>query len=220
MWKLFGLLLLPAALLILPVSHACAQVAIIDNLSNPDEGNLSVASIVHWANGFTTDGEDHFLENVQISLDLPGNTATDLKLELWSGDTNLPDTMLNSLNTTVNPASSGVFTYTPDTLTLLASNTTYWVVLSVESGDGQYEWNVTRSPAQSGVGAIGGLATFFGGSWSASPASDRGILAVNAMPIPEPASIQLVGLAALAFILFLKMKAVPGARQPFISRKG
>jgi hypothetical protein len=121
-----------------------------------------------------------------------------------------PGSSLRTLNGSLNPVTSGIYTYTPAANLTLSAQTAYFIVLTAETAvaDGAYEWSLTRTSSYnpSGgwqaplvVGAVDNFQSSDGSSWTPSL---LGLpqFAITATVVPEPRVLSLFGLLGLGFL--------------------
>jgi hypothetical protein len=111
---------------------------------------------------------------------------------------------LGSFGGSTNPATSGIYTYTPiDNITLSPTNV-YFIILTAGTSiaDGAYNWSIgTSHPASDDVywGAASAIAKFNNGYGPPTLYSNDGQYAINATAVPEPNALGLFSICILIF---------------------
>ena len=116
-----------------------------------------------------------------------------------------PGSNLGTLDGSLNPATAGIYTYTPASSLTLSPGTVYFVVLTAGTAvsDGGYKWSLAGTSFYNPNGGWFSLASVWtssnGSSW---PRPTFGYLqyAINATPIPEPGVFGLLALLSLGFL--------------------
>lgn len=190
---------------LLCASQVSAQTVIVDNTAEPVHVTSPVAvNFSSWeANKFTTDANTYSLQSITLNLDDALDTSGAFVVELHSDNSGTPGSFIAALSGSVNPATAGLYTYTPSSTVTLNPNTPYWVVAMVSSGNGDYGWHFTSSTSQApgAVGTVGGFSESLdqGASWSAEDTSFPSEFKVVGV-VPEPSTYAAVfGLVALGF---------------------
>jgi hypothetical protein len=178
--------------------------------------DVDLVSEDHWlAAPFQTgaDVSGYRLNSITLSFRSGGSTIANggFALAVWSNNTGVPGSAITggTLSGSVNPSTTGLFSYTTSTATL-APSTTYWVVASIPSGPGSiYQWAFAGSLAQD-VNAPGwsidGLYAYRTAAvWNALDSQESPfIMSIDATPVPEPseyASVAGVGVLLAAGFL-------------------
>ena len=187
-------------------SLACAHAqTVIDSTTQSVTGAAAI-NFSDWnGNKFVNDATSRNLQSITLSMDVAADTSGSFRVELYSNSGSLPGSSLGILTGNGNPATAGLYTYTPSSTITLNPNTTYWVVAKVTSGLGDYSWNYTSTTTHGGTGTLGGFSESFdqGGSWSAENVSFPSMFSVTATAVPEPSSYAaMLGVAALGFGIF------------------
>jgi hypothetical protein len=135
----------------------------------------------------------------------------------FTGD--FPGSSLGTLDGSLNPASSGVYTYTDDSNIILAPNVFYFIVLTAGTlvANGAYQWSLAGANSYNptgGWGVIGGNSTAFYSSVNGSSWNPIGFsfpqFAINATTVPEPSSEILLGLGGVFFgLVRWQAKSIP-----------
>ena len=188
----------------------------LSNLGQTPDGSLAVGSDSWLGEGFRTgtNVDGYVLDSVQFSMmDASGNPSGFTAM-IYSAIVNfaiLPGSSLGTLNGSVDPATSGVYTYTPASSMALSPHTTYFIVLTAGTAiaNGAYEWGLAGTYSYNptdgwAVGNHQGTIGVFdssldGSSWNLG---NQGNLqfAINATAIPEPSPSWLVLLGSGVFI--------------------
>jgi hypothetical protein len=136
--------LLAAIFILISSTHAAL---VFGNLGSAGTGALGtssfqITSTQYLAQGFKTAGPGGLLSLDSIVLGLNVNTgSTDTRVQIFADSSGLPSgsplaTIIGSVNSTV-PA---LYTFTPASPLLLASDSTYWIVVSDPDAGQQYNW--------------------------------------------------------------------------------
>jgi hypothetical protein len=123
-----------------------------------------------------------------------------------------PGSSLGTLNGSLNPVTSGIYTYTPASNLTLSPRTPYFIVLTAGTAvaNGAYEWSYaginSYNPtdgwgAQAGVWASTNGSSPWGGSGSTFPQ-----FAVSSTAVPEPSILGLLVLGGF-FLVWHRWKA-------------
>lgn len=139
------------ALLLGVAGEARAQVSNEAEISIGSTGEQwAVGSYLAMADSFTTGSSATNLSSV--SLVIFGSSGTGFSLSLYSDAAGAPGTSVESLSGNASPT-SGTYSYTSGGSTVLAANTTYWVVAAGPTSGPDYYFNfdTTSSTAQTGA---------------------------------------------------------------------
>lgn len=197
------LVIVPAiGLLLLPMAQAQGSIY-VSNLGQTPTGSMGVGSDSWIAQLFFTgtNSSGYVLNSVQLLMNASSGSPSGFNISIYSS--------LNPTNNLGNlsgpdPSAGGVFTYMASGLTL-SSSTDYYVVVTAETtvAQGAYDWSAANNIT------VGNNGWFIGGIYDISTdglnwdySRKRGFqLAIDATPIPEPATYALavLGLAALSF---------------------
>jgi hypothetical protein len=179
----------------------------LSNLGQASDGNLAVGSDSWIAGGISTgnNADGYSLDSVQLTMtDASGNPSGFTAMIYGAADIHggiFPASSLRTLGGSLNPATGGIFTYTPVSSLTLAPNTDYFIVLTAGTA-GAYEWSFTHSsvfnPGDAWVLSIS-LGSSDGSNWNFM-SGDFAQFALNATAVPEPSSSWLLLLCSGIFI--------------------
>jgi hypothetical protein len=165
------------------------------------DGNTWIAA------GFGTGASSY--ELTTATLILAQDSAGTPQLDLYSSTDGQPGTLLGALAGPDSFSSTPSLTQFTAANLLLASNSSYWLVL--KAGSGSYEWAYTEDNTGSGAGFQGvwGESDDAGATWFSSDIEPM-ILGVNADPtgaaVPESQSSALVLAGGMLLTLSLLLK--------------
>ncbi len=147
-WKrIIGISVVVMLLLPFSVSHGAV---IFNNLDQTGLGQGTISNSYYKAQKFTTDSNNYTLNWAKIRL--RSNTSGALFAKIYNDNSNLPNTEVGSLTVPSIGSTYANYTCNPSGSITLSPNGTYWVVVGVSSGAGDYDWNYTDSNSGSGVG--------------------------------------------------------------------
>jgi len=179
------------------------------NLGETGNGSQNFSGNVQLASSFTTDNLNYTLNSLTLSLDSPLANNVTVTLSLFADASGAPTGSALETFTPLTFSSGGDKTFNSTGLGL-TPDTTYWLTAS---GSGSVPvWFATASTAQTGSWSIGdnGLQSTDGGTtWSSS--ANIGQFSVDASPVPEPAPLALVSLAAACYVVWRRRKAAKPA---------
>jgi hypothetical protein len=165
-------------------------------------GSPSVGSdywlAAYFKTGVDTDGYE--LNSIQLGLADASGNPNGFTVMLYSATDNfavLPGSSLGTLNGSLNPVSSGIYTYTPASSLALSPSTDYFIVLTAGTtvANGAYEWSESAYPPSINDWFVGnGVLHSSDGisSWNVTPYLGIAQFAINATAIPEPSPSWLV----------------------------
>ncbi len=180
---------------------------VVSNLGESPSSNPFVDSIVWAATSFTTDSQAYTLNSLTLRLTdvmFGGGTVTP---RIFANGSGAPSGVALEVfsSQTVNGFVNLTFASTGLTLD---PNTTYWIALQ-GGGFDDSTWGSTSSTAQTGSWTIGDTvlrSTDSGSSWPTTYGFS-GQFSVDATPVPEPSSVLLLGIGAMAGLTFLRRSA-------------
>src|ERR1035441_2988915 len=189
----------------------------LSNLDQSSVGSLVVGSDSWLAAAFMTGANagGYVLDSVQLALaDASGNptgfTAMIYAPSYPPGGV-LPGSILGTLTGSLNPVTSGIYTYTPAANLTLSQSTPYFIVLTAGTAiaNGAYDWSLAGANSHNSSG--GWLAPGFvwtssnGSSWPPLPPGYPQF-AINATGVPEPGLLSLLALGGI-FLVWHRRKA-------------
>ena len=185
----------------------------LSNLGEPSTGSRAVGSNSWLAVPFVTGINDggYILNSIQLGVaDASGNPGGfTVMLYATKPLSASPGNSLGALSGSTDPATSGVYTYSPAGNLTLSEFTEYLIVLTAGTAvaNGAYQWSFTSTSSynQAGrwsIGTFAGpgpfLSSINGSSWSPIPTTYLQ-LAINATAVPEPGGLGLFVLGGLLF---------------------
>jgi hypothetical protein len=211
--------MLAFAVVVLSTQMAQAQGTLyFSNLGQPSAGSAPVGSDSWVAADIQTgtNAGGYLLNSVQLALaDAMGNPSAFTVMLYASGPPTgyYPGGRLGTLNGSLDPVASGIYTYSPTPNLSLSPHTVYWVVLTAGTpvADGAYEWSFTSIPIGGSGGWIGTgtvLSSSDGLSWGTRISGARAQFAMYAtdLPVPEPSMLGLLALGG-GFLVWRWRKA-------------
>jgi hypothetical protein len=207
------------------IAPAQGTITYLSNLGQPSTGSLAVGSNSWLAAGFVTGSNTgaYLLDSIQLALpDASGNPSNFTAMIYTGGGFTgiFPVSSLGTLDGSLSPVSSGVYTYTDDSNITLSPNGYYFIVLTggTAVANGAYEWSLTDTYSYNPSGGWGVLsnegqvAAYYkssqGTSWIGQFADIQ--FAINATAIPEPSSEILLGLGGVFLgLVRWKAKSIP-----------
>jgi len=198
--------LLLAALIAAALPAAATTTTVFDNLGAV-EGSDPLLSFGPLADSFQTGDGDKFLLS-QVTALLKSGSADlvgDVRVSLLADNAGSPGSWLATVGTlssaAVSTTSFGAYSFKPTADLQLAGRTTYWLQIDALTPNA-VEW--AWSSDLSGIGVAGGANAnaLLGVSSNFAAAPYQMSVSVQAMPVPEPASLALmlggIGLVAVA----------------------
>jgi hypothetical protein len=157
--------------------------------------------------GNNTDG--YVLNSVQLGVANASGNPSGFTVMLYASKplSALPGNSLGTLSGSADPATGGVYTYSPAGNLTLSEFTEYLIVLTAGTAvaNGAYQWSFTSTSSYNQVGrwSIGTFAgpgpfstSVDGSSWSPIPTTYLQF-AINATAVPEPGGLSLFVLGGL-----------------------
>jgi hypothetical protein len=199
------------ALLAPQIAPAQGAITYLSNLSEPSTGSLAVGSNSWLAEPFFTGNNPsgYSLDSVKLAMtDASGNASGFITMiyALPSHPVPAPyrGSSVGTLDGSLNPATSGIYTYTNESSLTLLPGTQYFVVLAAGTSiaNGAYEWSITNTNTYNSSGSW----SIEDYTWTSSDGSSWNSIgfsfpqfAINATAIPEPSSEILLGLGGVFF---------------------
>ena len=192
----------------------------LSNLGQTSTGSIAVGSDSWRAESFITgtNAGGYTLDSIQLGMIDASGSPSGFTLMVYSSILTteyFPDSNLETLNGSLNPATAGVYTFTPTTILNLLPQTTYFIVLTSGTlvADGAFGWSLATGNygASGGWHAPAGFAgadtykSIDGSSWTRTLVNPQ--FAISATAVPEPASLGLFALGGWA-IFRLRRKRV------------
>jgi len=210
--KLVTILTLALSVLSAPTARAQGTTTYLSNLGQASTGSLAVGTNSWVAIAFYTgtNARHYVINSIQLAMadatGSPSNIKVMLALPAAGADFLVPGPMfLDTLSGSLDPTSSGIYTYTPTTTISLLGGYPYCIVLTADTlvANGAYEWSYANTDTYQ---ASGGWS--FGGMWTSStsvgyqraPSGTFPLFAVSATAVPEPSSVVLLALGGLCFL--------------------
>ena len=197
------------ALLAPQIVQAQGTMTYLSNLDQASAGSLAVGSNSWSAMLFNsgTNLNGYTLDSIQLGMaDASGNPSgfTAMLYSARIGFGPLPGSNLCTLDGSLNPVIGGIYTFTSISNVMLSPSTVYFIVLTAGTAvaNGAYDWSYASANSYN---PSGGWFTL-GDVWTSSDSShwyttgDSARFAINAIPVPEPGVLSLVGLVGLAFL--------------------
>ncbi len=205
-----GGIVLAIGLMTSQITQAQGTMTYISNLGQPSAGGNSVGSDSWYAVEFRTGPNvgGYVLNTVQLTMTDASGSPSGFTVMLYSafvGAGTSPGSSLGTLSGSLNPVTSGIYTYTPTSSLTLLPGTFYFIVLTAGTAvaNGAYGWSYVGTYSYSQSGGWGTDASVLhcsdGSSWSPILSVDAQY-AITATPVPEPGVFGLFVLGGLCFL--------------------
>jgi hypothetical protein len=183
----------------------------LSNLGQPPTSSLAIGNNSWQAVGFFTGNNPngYLLDSVQLAmLDATGN-PTNFAVMIYAQSGNLSgpspgSSNLGTLDGSLNPSTTGIYTYTPDSILTLSASSFYYIVVTAGTAvaDNAYEWSRAGtysydSSENWGAGTVWNSTD--GSHWSGNIFLNPQF-AISATPIPEPGVLSLLGLGCAVLL--------------------
>lgn len=191
------------------ITQAQGTTTYLSNLDQPSSGSLPVGSNSWLAIEILIGGSraGYSLDSIQLAMTDASGNPNGFTVMLCSNAPIAfgPGPVLGTLNGSLSPVSSGIYTYTP------ASNLTlkpgpYFIVVTAGTAiaDGAYGWSLAGAPPYDPVTGwveVGGIFTSSNGSSWPLPTDGYFQFAISATPaVPEPSLLGLLALGGLFLV--------------------
>jgi hypothetical protein len=189
----------------------------LSSLSPTATSSLPVGSDYWLAAGFFTgtNADGYVLDSVQLALADGSGSPSGFTAMIYAQNhiipgAVLPGSSLGTLNGSLNPVTSGIYTYTPASSLALSPSTPYFIVLTAGTtvANGAYWWNQSAFPPGS-TGVWGadnavlhssdGISDWFSDPYP-YPYSGLAQFSITATAVPEPRVLSLFALGGLCFL--------------------
>ena len=206
-----GIMALALGLMTPQITPAQGTITYVSNLGQPSSGSSPVGSDSWFAADFYTgtNAGGYLLDSVQLAMsDASGNPSgfTAMLYSAVGGVAVFPGSSLGTLNGSLNPVTSGIYTYAPASSFTLSPNTGYYFVLTagIAVANGAYQWSVTSTPSPGYNEYHWGGEIFFahsgnGLNWNYYSGT-YGQFAITATPVPEPGVLSIFILGGVFFL--------------------
>jgi hypothetical protein len=202
------------------MSRAQGTVTYLSNLGQASTGSVAVASDSWVAAAFRTGTNvpGYSLDSIQLAMTAASGTPSGFTVMVYSNVPPVgvgPGGSLATLNGSLDPVASGIYTYTPAGTLTLWPFTAYYIVLTAGTAiaNGENEWSLAATNAynpNAGWEAGGTWTSSDGSSWHSSTLRYLQF-AINGTPVPEPSTLGLLALGGLVLVRHRrKAKAVQG----------
>jgi len=181
----------------------------LSNLGQPSAGSQPVGSN-SWLAATILTGHNragYSLDSIQLAMtDASGNPSGFTVMLCSNAPIALgPGPVLGTLNGSLSPVSSGIYTYTPASNLTLTPNSQYFVVITAGTAvaDGAYAWSLAGAPPYDPVTGwveVGGIFTSSNGSSWPLPTDGYFQFAINATAVPEPSTLRLLALGGFFLV--------------------
>jgi len=197
------------ALLAPQITQGQGTMTYLSNLGQASAGSLAVGSDSWLATRFFTgtNAGGYVLDSIQLGMADASGNPSGFTVMLYSSliIAIRPGSSLGTLNGSLNPVTSGIYTYTPDSSLTLPAYTYYYIVLTAGTtvANGAYEWSyagVNSYNRSGGWFSLGPVVTSSNGSSWNSISGAYPQFAINATPVPEPSPSFLLLLGSGIFI--------------------
>jgi hypothetical protein len=197
---------LAVALSVPQIIQAQGTMTYFSNLGQPSVGSQPVGSDSWLAIEVLTGGNraGYSLDSIQLAMTDASGSPSGFTVMLCSNASS-PGPVLDTLNGSLSPVSSGIYTYTPASNLTLKGNSAYYIVITAGTAvaDGAYEWSLAGANSYDSVGGWhepGGIFTSSNGSsWSLDTGSYPQF-AINATAVPEPSTLALLALGGFFLV--------------------
>jgi hypothetical protein len=193
----------------------------LSNLDQSSVGSVAVGSD-SWLAGIFNTGTNYsggyVLNSIQLAMANASGNPSGFQVMLYAstGGSQLPRTLLATLDGSLNPVTSGIYTYTPDTTLTLLPNGAYDIVLTAGTAvaNGAYEWSYADINSYNPSGGWHALPDGLAGVWTSSNGSPPWTpnesafpqFAINGTAVPEPGVLSLFALCGF-FLVWRRRKA-------------
>lgn len=182
----------------------------LSNIGQPSTGSLAVGSNSWLAAGFFTGNNvgGYVLNSIQLGMTDASGNPSGFTTMVYAQSGNpfgpSPGSSLGTLDGSLNPVISGIFTYTPATDITLLPSAFYYIVLNAGTAiaNGANEWSIAGTYSYNPIGGWGAGTVWNsanGSNWSGNIFLNAQF-SINATAIPEPSTLGLLGLSSLFFI--------------------
>jgi len=203
--------------IILAIGFCVAQIThgqettYLSNLGQASTGSESVGDDSWLAAVFVTGSNiaGYSINSIQLAMTDASGNPSDFSIMIYANSNPgglSPGLSLGILNGSLNPATSGIYTYTPASNLMLLPQEPYFIVLTAGTSvaNGAYEWSRVGGNSYN---SNGGWSSKAGGIWSSinglswpRPTSGYFQFAINATPVPEPSAWSLIMFGSGLFV--------------------
>ena len=192
----------------------------VSNLGQTPTGSYAVGNDSWYATSFNTGNntDGYLLDSIDLEMANATGNPSDFSVMLYANGNPaaiIPgSSSIGALSGSLNPATGGVYTYTPITDIILSTYKIYYIVLTSGTtvANGAYNWSLaganSYNPSGDWSGSGGGVFTSSNGSsWIPIPAAYPQF-AITATAIPEPSLVFLILLGSGALMYVRKRRSI------------